>query len=298
MGLTNTHCLLSFPGAWHTTVPALCRLSVRLLSCQGEEKGVQLSLLWWAFLLRRILNLNHMHNDWRENEYSLLKRVRLSLWQWALNRSSLGLEKSLTQIWDPKIFNKCFKPTMGYIRIGIKTWKGVFIPPCINSSGWQWCNAVTAHFGLLSTAEDRLNVHYLSNVADHLHPFMIRVYPSVDRCFQQNNPCHKAQITSCFLNVTVSSLYSNNLNNQQISVQHLRDLVKWGDSHHWCAASLRRCRVNMVQKSEKCFQQVVKSLQWRTEAALKAKGGVGEGDQTSSRKMLLMKWPLKISEWL
>ncbi len=38
---------------------------------------------------------------------------------------------------------------------------------------------------------------YLSIVADHVHPFMITVYPSSDGYFQQDNaPCHKAQIIS------------------------------------------------------------------------------------------------------
>ncbi len=38
---------------------------------------------------------------------------------------------------------------------------------------------------------------YLSIVADHIHPFMITVYPSSDDYFQQDNaPCHKAQIIS------------------------------------------------------------------------------------------------------
>ncbi len=52
--------------------------------------------------------------------------------------------------------------------------------------------------GPLVPIEHRLNATaYLSNVADHVHPFMTTVYPSSDGYFQQENaPCHKAQIIS------------------------------------------------------------------------------------------------------
>ncbi len=44
--------------------------------------------------------------------------------------------------------------------------------------------------------EHRLNATaYLSIVADHVNPFMTKVYPSSDGYIQQDNaPCHKAQI--------------------------------------------------------------------------------------------------------
>ncbi len=52
--------------------------------------------------------------------------------------------------------------------------------------------------GPLVSIEPCLNATaYLSNVADHVHPFMTTVYPSSDGYFQQDNaPCHKAQIIS------------------------------------------------------------------------------------------------------
>ncbi len=68
--------------------------------------------------------------------------------------------------------------------------------------------------GLLVSIEHCLNTTaYLRIVADHVHPFMITVYPSSDDYFQQDNaPCHKAQIISdWFLNMKISSLYSNGL---------------------------------------------------------------------------------------
>ncbi len=76
--------------------------------------------------------------------------------------------------------------------------------------------------GPLVPIEHRLNAtDYPSIVADHVHPFMTTVYPSSDGYFQQDNaPCHKAQIISdCFLNMTMSSLYSNGLHSHQISIQ-------------------------------------------------------------------------------
>lgn len=54
---------------------------------------------------------------------------------------------------------------------------------------------------------------YLEIVA-HAHPFMTTVYQYSHGCFQQDYVlCYK------FLNLTVSSLYSNGLRCQEISVQ-------------------------------------------------------------------------------
>ncbi len=52
--------------------------------------------------------------------------------------------------------------------------------------------------GSLVPIEHRLNATaYLSNVADHVHPFMTYLILSSDGYFQQDNaPCHKAQINS------------------------------------------------------------------------------------------------------
>ncbi len=70
--------------------------------------------------------------------------------------------------------------------------------------------------------EHRLNATaYLSIVADHVHPFMTTVYPSSDGYFQQDN-AHVTKLKSSqtgFLNMTMSSLYSNGLHSHQISIQ-------------------------------------------------------------------------------
>ncbi len=76
--------------------------------------------------------------------------------------------------------------------------------------------------GPLVPIEHRLNTTaYLSIVADHVHPFMTTVYPSSDGYFQQHN-AHVTKLKSSqtgFLNMTMSSLYSNGLHIHQISIQ-------------------------------------------------------------------------------
>ncbi len=60
---------------------------------------------------------------------------------------------------------------------------------------------------------------YLSIVADHVHPFMTTVYPSSDGYFQQDNAAKLKSSQTGFLNMTMSSLYSNGLHSHQISIQ-------------------------------------------------------------------------------
>lgn len=66
---TNTAVCSAFLQLWHSDTPALCRPPLRLLmELSGGGSGeAQLSLFWWAFLLRA-LNLNHMQNDFRRRE--------------------------------------------------------------------------------------------------------------------------------------------------------------------------------------------------------------------------------------
>ncbi len=62
---------------------------------------------------------------------------------------------------------------------------------------------------------------YLSIVAGHVHPFMTTVYPSSDatssRIMQHVTKLKSSQ--TGFLNMTMSSLYSNGLHSHQISIQ-------------------------------------------------------------------------------
>ncbi len=62
---------------------------------------------------------------------------------------------------------------------------------------------------------------YLSIVADHVHPFMTAVYPSSDATSSRIMH-HVTKLKSSqtgFLNMTMSSLYSNGLHSHQISIQ-------------------------------------------------------------------------------
>ncbi len=76
--------------------------------------------------------------------------------------------------------------------------------------------------GPLLPIEHHLNATaYLSIVADHVHPFMTTVCPSSDATSSRIMH-HVTKIKSSqtgFLNMTMSSLYSNDLHTHQISIQ-------------------------------------------------------------------------------
>ena len=72
------------------------------------------------------------------------------------------------------------------------TWKHGSIPPCINGSGWWWCDGIgyifLAHLGPLVPTDHRLDTTaYLNICVDNVHPFMTKGYQSTDGYFQQNN---------------------------------------------------------------------------------------------------------------
>ncbi len=76
--------------------------------------------------------------------------------------------------------------------------------------------------GLLVPIEHNLNATaYLSIVADHVHPCMTTVDPSSDATSRRIMH-HLTKLKSSqtgFLNMTMSSLYSNGLHSHQISIQ-------------------------------------------------------------------------------
>ncbi len=98
-----------------------------------------------------------------------------------------------------------------------------------------------------------------------------------------------------FLNMTMSSLYSNGLHSHQISINRAAlGCGGTGDSHHGCtadksAATVWCYKVNMTNISEECFQHLVESMPRRIKAVLKAKGV-----QPDTSKVFLIKWPVYI----
>ncbi len=76
--------------------------------------------------------------------------------------------------------------------------------------------------GPIISIEHRLNATaYLSIVADRVHPFMTTVYPSSDATSSRiMHHVTKLKLSQTgFLNMTMSSLYSNGLHSHQISIQ-------------------------------------------------------------------------------
>ncbi len=113
--------------------------------------------------------------------------------------------------------------------------------------------------GALIPIEHRLIATvYLSIVADHVHPFMTTVYPS-SYATSSRIIHHVTKLKSSqtgFLNMTMSSLYSNGLHSHQISIQLCDAIISiW------------------TKISEECFQHLVESMPQRLKAVLKAKGG-------------------------
>ncbi len=136
--------------------------------------------------------------------------------------------------------------------------------------------------GPLVPIDHRLNATaYLSIVADHVHPFMTTVYPSYNGYFQQDAPCHKAQIISDWFLEHDNEFTllkwppeSPDLN----PIEHLWDVVEQEirimdvqptNLHQLCFA----IRSIWTKISEKCFQHLVESMPRRIKAVLKAKGG-------------------------
>ncbi len=86
-----------------------------------------------------------------------------------------------------------------------------------------------------------------------------------------------------FVNMTMSSLYSNGLHCHQISIQQ-------STFGMWCNGRFASWIMSIWTKiSEKCFQHLVESMPRRIKAVLKAKGG-----PTRTSKVYLIKWPVSV----
>ncbi len=135
----------------------------------------------------------------------------------------------------------------------------------------------------LVSIENRLNATaYLSIVADHVQPFMTTVFPSSDGYFWQDNaPCHKAQIISDWLlehdsefTLLKWSPQSPDLN----PMEHLWDVMKREirimNAQPTNLQQLRNAIMSIWTKiSEEFFQHLVESMPRRIKAVQNAKGG-------------------------
>ncbi len=130
------------------------------------------------------------HAAWSDESRFLLRHSDGRVRNWRKEHESM----------DPS----CLVSTVQAAGGGVMVW-GIFI--------WHT-------LGPLVQIEHCLNAtDYLSIVADHVHPFMTTVYPSSDGYFQQDNVTKLKSSQTGFLNMTMSSLYSNGLHSHQISIQ-------------------------------------------------------------------------------
>ncbi len=166
----------------------------------------------------------------------------------------------------------------------IITWKHGSILPCLNGSGWWWCNGAgdifLAHFGPLGTNWGSFKRHSRPEYCCcYVHPFMTTVYPSSDGYFQQDNaPHHKAQIISDWFlehdnefNLHKWPPQSPDLN----PIEHLWDVVEREirimDVQPTNLQQLYDANMSIWTKiSEECFQHLVESMPQRIKAVLKA----------------------------
>jgi len=168
-------------------------------------------------------------------------------------------------------------------EFGVKTWKHGSILPCLNGSGWWWCNCVgdifLAHFGHLSTNWASFKHHSLPEYCCWPCPSLYDYSIPIFWCyFQQDNaPCHKAQIISDWFlehdnefTLLKWPRQSPDLN----PIEHLWDVVereiRFMDVQPTNLQKLRDAIMSMWTKiSEECFQHLVESMHRRIKAVLK-----------------------------
>ncbi len=129
-------------------------------------------------------------------------------------------------------------------EFGVKNMKAWIILPCLNGSGcWWWCNGVRdiflAHFGSLSTNWASFKRHSLPEYCcwpcPSLYDYSVPSSDATSSRIMHHVTKLKSSQTG-FLNMTMSSLYSNVLHSHQISIN--RAALGCGgtrDSHHGCA---------------------------------------------------------------
>ncbi len=113
-------------------------------------------------------------------------------------------------------------------EFGVKNMKAWIILPCLNGSGWWWwwCNGVgdisMAHFVSLSTNWALFKHHSLPEYCCWPCPSLYDYSVPSSDASSSRIMHHVTKLKSSqtgFLNMTMSSLYSNSLHNHQISIQ-------------------------------------------------------------------------------
>ncbi len=112
-------------------------------------------------------------------------------------------------------------------EFGVKNMKAWIILPCLSGSGWWWwCNGVgdifLTHFGSISTNWASFKHHSLPEYCCCPCPSLYDYSVHIFWCTSSRITHHVTKLRSSqtgFLNMTMSSLYSNDLHSHQISIQ-------------------------------------------------------------------------------
>ncbi len=148
------------------------------------------------------------------NNHSLQPRyIEYHLGQYKIGKSLPGLMS----------LDLCCNIQMVESEFGVKNMDPSCLVSTVQAVGVMVWGIFSWHtLGPLVPTEHRLNATvYLSIIADHVHPFMTTVYhllmATSSRIMHHVTKLKSSQ--TGFLNMTMSSLYSNSLHNHQISIQ-------------------------------------------------------------------------------
>ncbi len=151
---------------------------------------------------KRRLQFTQAHQHWTIEDWKNVAWSDESRFLWRHSDGRVRIWRKDHESMDPS----CLVSTIQAAGGGVMVW-GIF--------SWHT-------LGPLVPIEHRLYATaYLSIVADHVHPFMTTVYPSSDATSSRIMH-HVRKLKSSqtgFLNMTMSSLYSNGLHSHQISIQ-------------------------------------------------------------------------------
>ncbi len=191
--------------------------------------------MWW----RRLAEVQTEHQNGEERGFKWL-------WMWNgcwCRRTGLSLYEMVKTLPGLMSLDFCCNIQMLESVFGVKNMKAWIILPCLNGSGWWWCNGAEdiflAHFGSLSTNWASFKHHSLHRVLLLTTSIPLWLQCTIFWCTSSRIIHHVTKLKSSqtgFLNMTMSSLYSNGLHSLQISIN--RAALGCGgtrDSHHGCA---------------------------------------------------------------